>query len=370
MTKHSINNVPRYFVPYTNDCFQNAYGAIISYMNLKPDLILADYLSFMYDAETGYLGANYLQRPSTSIEFTEEELNTSLEYVYYPATSHFSSGRVQESKDLPPDMIKISLFIEDNADIAFSRLKELINDEKPVVAVVDMYYMSYHRAYQKEHGLHAVVITGYNEEEGYVELFDKYRLSSSDFDGRLPINDLMQARGSENFSYTHARPIRNLWMEFNKSDHFFYNEKRWISIIKESCKRMKGGQNVPGCKCGLERLDVFRRDLLAKKEEKPVEEMLNFFRYYYSANFKVLSRSRYRYNAFLNELGAVLPESLITEVSQLLGESAKRWEISANLSLRLAITKNIASVDNVCEQIQAIQDYESRAVEKLFNYIK
>jgi hypothetical protein len=370
MSKHSIMNVPRYFVPYTNDCFQNAYGSVISYLELKPELLLADYLSFVYDPKSGYAGMNYLQKEGTSVEFTEEELNCSLEYVYFPTTTIFSQRKGQQTKNIQNDQIKITWYIEDDENIAYLRMKELIDMEMPVVVVVDLYYIKYHKAYQKEHGLHAVVVTGYNEEENYVEIFDKYRFSSCDFDGKFPIDELILARNSKNCSGRYNRPIRNLWMEFSGNKQFVYNEKRWREILEESCRRMYGEKDILGCKCGLDSLEAFRRDLAAKREGEMDQAMLDYFKYYYSAIFRSLSRSRIRFNEFLIALDSKLPEELVTEVTSLLKESSKGWEINANLSIRLAITKNINAIDNLSEQIKAIWDYESLAVEKLHKYIK
>ncbi|MHB8062504.1 MAG: BtrH N-terminal domain-containing protein [Ruminiclostridium sp.] len=369
MSKHSIMNVPRWFSPYTNDCFQNAYGSVVSYLKLNPDLILADYLSFVYDPESGFAGMNYLHKESASVEFSEEELNIALEYVYFPATANFSMHEEQKRKDIQDDEIKITWYIDDDQSIAYSRMKELIDNDMPVVVVVDLYYIKYHKAYQKEHGLHAVVITGYNEEENYVELFDKYRFSNCDFDGQISIDELMLARTSENCSVRYSRPIRNLWMEFSGQKQFIYNEKRWMAILEESCRRMCGEKDLLGCKCGLNSMEDFRKDLLAKKDEKADQELMDFFRFYYSSLFRSLSRSRNRFNAFLLALGSALPEELVTEVTSLLKEAAKGWEINANLSIRLAITKNLNSIEKLNEQLNAIWNYENEAVGKLYKYI-
>lgn len=369
MSKHSIKNVPMYFTPYTNDCFQNAYGSIVSYLGLNPDLILADYLSFAYEPQSGIAGRNYLHKESTSVEFSEEELNISLEYVHYPETTNFSKREDKEIEKIQDDKIRIIWYIEDDQHIAYLRMKELIDSEMPVVVVVDMYYMNYHKAYLKEHGLHAVIVTGYNEEENFVELFDKYRISGSDFAGRISIDDLMLARGSENRSDRFARPIRNLWMEFTKNDEFFYNDNRWRAIIEESCRRMQGEKELLGCKCGLESLESFRRDLLAKKDQKPEPELMSLFRNYYSALFRDLSRSRKRFSAFLNALGSSLPEELVAELTSLLKESADSWEINANLSVRLSITKKMESIDKLDERLIEIWNCENAVVDKLYKYI-
>ena len=369
MSKHSIMDVPRYFVPYTNDCFQNAYGSLISYFKLNPDLLLSDYLSFVYNPEAGFAGINYLHKEAASVEFTEEELNVSQEYIYYPSTTYFSRRGEQSSKVIANDKLKITWYIDDDQDIAYSRMKELIDNDMPVVVVVDLYYIRYHKAYQKEHGLHAIVITGYNEEENYVELFDKYKFSNCDFDGRIPADELMKARSSENCSNKITRPIRNLWMEFDGNRQFVYSEKRWRGVIEESCRRMHGEKELLGCKSGFKSIEAFRKDLLEKKNQSIDQEFNELFRNYYSAVFRSLSRGRNRFAAFLNALDSELPQELVTGVTNLLKESAKAWEINANLSIRLAITKNMNGIDNLSEQLIAICNYEGKAVEMLHKFI-
>ncbi|HEX2927223.1 MAG TPA: BtrH N-terminal domain-containing protein [Ruminiclostridium sp.] len=364
ISRHSINEVPRYFVPYVNDCFQNTYGALVSYMGLKPELILADYLSFMYDPDMGHIGANFLHRQSNSFVFTEEQLNSSLEYAYFPGVSQFSNCCAAEEENLPDDKIKITLYVEDDQDIAHSRLIELIDREIPVIVVVDLYYMRYHGAYLKRHGAHAVVVTGYNQEEGYVELFDKYDLSKSNFDGRMPVEELILARKSENPLGSYNKPIRNLWMEVRKNSSFFYNDKRWESIITESCSRMYGQKEVLGSKCGLDMIEALRKDLLERKERMQGDELFSFLGYYNEA-FRVMSRNRIRFGVFLKEIAEKLKDNSAEEISALLKDSAKRWEIISNLVLRSALTRDKGVIDNICTQIQQIKDIESRAVEML-----
>lgn len=370
MQKHSIRNVPRYFVPYTADCFQNAYGALVSYYNLNTDLILADYLSFMFDAGTGYIGVNFLHKPSRTFEFTKEEMNTSLEHVRFSPAVCYNSGITGEADAVPEDKISICMYFQDDRDLAYKRLKELIDADIPVVTVVDLYYMNYHRAFGKDHGAHAVVVTGYDEEEGYIELFDKYSLSNSDFDGRIPVEEFKMARSSENFQGTYSKPIRNMWMEVAVNSSFHFNDCRWKAIITESCGRMLGEKDVLGFKCGLGAIEQLRSSLLRKKQELPAEELFQEYRYYYSPAFKIISRSRTRFGVFLKLLEAELPRGLVETAVFQLEESAKKWEIVSNLSLRLAITKNTSSIDNLCKQLEAIKDNEGQAVDKLLGWLK
>lgn len=365
---NSLNEkVPRYFEPYVNDCFHNAYSAVLMYMGLNPNLILADYLSFMYDNKNDLIGVNYLYRHNTSVEFTEEELNTSLEFAYLPATSCFSSNAVRDGGVRYKDRVNINMYIDDNPIAAYSRLKELIDNGIPVVAAVDLYYMSYHKAYGKDHGLHCIVITGYNEEEGYFELFDKFALSNSDFDGRLPIRDVNIGRMSENpLSWGDLkRPVRNLWMELNTDKDFKVDEGKLINILNESYKRMTGQKEVLAYKCGLDALDSFINDLLIKKEEELDIKRIYWYRSYLNINFKNIARNRKRFAAFIGEVGYLLPEHLVSGLSDYLEESSKHWEISANIALKLGIRKSLNLTGELVSQLYKIRELEKNIVEKL-----
>jgi hypothetical protein len=365
-----IDGVPRYFEPYVNDCFHNSYAAVLKHMGMNPGMILADYLSFMYDNKKDHIGVNYFYRSNTSVEFTEEELNTSLEFAYLPATSRFSPTAAANSEARFKDRVNIEMYTQDDSDIAYTRLKEMIDNGKPVIAAVDLYYMSYHRAYQKEHGLHCVVITGYNEEEGYFDLFDKFKLSSSDFDGRIPISDVNLGRASENplpLDDRSKRPIRNLWIEIKADKDFKITKDKLIHILDESCKRMSGTKEVLGYKCGLEMLDSFMDDLLQKKEEELDEKRINWYRSYLNSSFKVIARSRKRFMAFVAEIGSILPGQSVSMVSCYLEESSTHWDIAASIVLKMGIKKSLSLTDDLVKHLGEIRKIESLIVEALEN---
>ena len=359
----SIDGVPRYFEPYVNDCFQNAYGAIVAYFGLKTELVLADYLSFMYDKDTGYIGLNYLHKPSQSFEFSEEQLNTSLEYVYFPAVTHYSGHDKSEVHKLPDNKIKISLYVEDDPNIAHKRLIELIDKGQPFVAVVDLYYMKYHHAYLKNHGAHAVIVTGYNKEEGYVEIFDKYSISKCDFDGRMSVEDFIIGRNSENDQGSYTKPIRNMWMEVTKNPGFKMSYDLCENIINKSLSRMTG-EKVMATKCGLPALEEFTRDLILKRDTMPDDELYSLLRYY-NAACKFLTRSRKRFAVFLKEISSRVSDT--EEICECLKDSSAKWEIVTNLSLRAALSKNKDIVTNICRQLELIKETESRTVEMLMH---
>ncbi|HEX3029382.1 MAG TPA: BtrH N-terminal domain-containing protein [Clostridia bacterium] len=369
MGKAAIENVPRYFAPHINDCFHNGYAAILSFLNQNPDIILADYLSFMYDIKTGFIGVTFYYRHSVSVEFSEEELNTSMEFVYLPGTTVFDPETISSKDFSTKEKVNINMFIHDDAEVAYSRLKELIDGGSPVMLVVDLYYMPFHRAYQKDHGLHCIVVTGYDEEEGTFDVFDKYRLSSSDFDGKLPMSVVRDGRISDNplsnaMAGNYKRPIRNLWMEVNVNKDFNVDESKIFKVFSESCMRMTGSKKVLGDICGLAKLEEFRNDLLKKKETID-EKTLFYFRTYLNGSFKNIARQRKRFGVFINEVSAILPQSTVKEITDLITQSSTNWDICANVAYKFGITKSLSLIDDLYSRLGNIKEIEAEITKKL-----
>lgn len=369
MAMKDIKNVPRFFEPYVSDCFHNALSAQLLYLGLNPNIILADYLSFLYEKETGYMGVNYLYKYNTSVEFSEKELNTSFEQAYFPVPELYE-GNIDQKATAAKDQIIVKMYIENNSDRAYNRVKELIDQDIPVVAAVDLFYMRYHRAYQKEHGLHYVVITGYNEEEGWYELFDKYKLSNSDFDGKLQIDEIRMARASDNplsnaMMGEYTRPIQNVWCEVENYKDFEVKTDRIIATLKESCRRMNSEKDVLGFQCGFEAISTLISDFDSKKSEALSETRQYMFKTYYNETFKTIARSRKRFKTFINELKELIPQNFQEEISNLLEESSKHWDICANLSLKLGITKKLALLDDIINQLNEVVINEQKVISSL-----
>jgi len=372
LRKHSISNVSRYYDPDSHDCFHNVLLSYLLYKGLNINLVLADYLNFMYDRDSGYIGLNYLDRPLKSILLTEEELNTSLEYVFSPTTASYEDYDTVINDSRYGDRIRIFRFFDDDNERACSHLKDLIDRNEPTIIAVDLFYMNYHRAYQKEHGLHYVMVIGYDEEKGLIELFDKKFNTESDFDGCLPVQDIMMARSSDNplvdpVLGEYNRPIRNVWAEV-KTDSFAVSDQKSLNIIRKSCARMYGQEEVLGHKCGLGVIDQFRKDLL-KRRESEFDSIQGLFRYY-TGSLKNIARSRRRFKVFINELSSILPENLINEVSCLLADSSKCWDLCSNISYKFAITKSRELVQSIYDKLGTSLECEKKAVDLLSSFLQ
>jgi hypothetical protein len=374
MGSNFVQNVPRYFEAYVNDCFSNVWASLIQYLGQNPAIALADYLSFMYDETTDYVGVNFFFKYTTTVEYGEEEMNTSFEFIYnYPTTQYDKSTETNRRMD--KDKINLYMYISDDANVAYERVKELIDSNLPALVGVDIYDMSYHKMHKNIHVLHAVVITGYDEENGYFELFDKHLLSESNFDGKLPIEEINKARISDNLMKNpmigdYNRPIRHFWMEIDVGETFKVTKERIYDILEESCQRMLGQKEILGQRCGLQRIDDFRKDLLLKKEIVMDERGIFLFRTYYFNAFKSIVRNRNRFKVFIEAAGHVLSDGSKIEILCILEESSKKWEICASLFLKIGISKQMKSMDNLDKQLTSIIEIESRLIEKLSASIK
>lgn len=374
MSKHFISDVPRYFQPQVNDCFSTALTSYILYRKLNPNITMADYLSLMYDEKNGYLGLNYLFKPNSTVFFTDEELNTSFHFFYMAPVETYKLKEDKDIQEKDKGKIYISKYIEDS-DNAYLRTKELIDNDIPVIVAVDLYYMNYHRAYQKEHGLHYVVITGYDEENGYYELFDKFKLASCNFDGKLPISDIISGRASKNpqsnpLMGSYEREILNNWIEVKVNEDFNVSKEDIFSIISESLDRMKGKKEVLGNKCGINVLKDFINYMKLKKQEELDEQNTYYFNTYLNQAFKVIARNRKRFKLFISEAKSFFTIEAASEIENCLEDSSRFWDISANLCYKLAISKRLSLIDDISIQLEKVIETENILIEKLDIFIQ
>ncbi|MFC5468077.1 BtrH N-terminal domain-containing protein [Cohnella suwonensis] len=369
--RHSAEGVPRYFSPHAGDCFNNVYGAALSHLGLNPDIVLADYMNFMYDEGTRCIGINFLMRFSASNEFTEEELNSSMEFAYLPATSYFDrDGSESGGSRRCKDRVHIQLLLTDDPETAHLRLKERIDAGKPHIVAVDLHEMSYHRAFGREHGLHAVVVTGYDEETKVYELFDKYKHSSSDFDGELPMEEVRRGRSGicrydNPLTGPFAREVRNMWMEVDADPAFRIEPDKLRNVFRASVRRMKGEEIVLGQPCGLRRIVRFRESVTETGARTPSEEEVYLFRHVYNRNLKLVSRQRKRFLVFAEAIGFLLPVPLLEGLRERLEESAMRWDICANLALKFGISRKADALEEMARQLILIEGLEREIAERL-----
>ncbi|GIQ67226.1 hypothetical protein DUZ99_17575 [Xylanibacillus composti] len=370
MGRQIVKDVPRYYETYVNDCFATAYGALLQHLDLNPQLILADYMSFMFDEESGFIGINFLYRYSASVEFSEEELNSSLAAVYFPATSLYEGNESEEVPVQHADKLIFRMYVHDDPRTAERRLREIIDEGRPVAVFVDLYHMHYHQAYQHEHGLHAVVITGYDEEAEQYYMFDKYLMTNCDFDGAISMNEVRNGRVSDcpmsnPIVGDYHRSIRHLWVEIQGERTFSITDELLASVLMESRRRMLGEVKVHGQTCGFPAMHAFRKYLLQLDLSNMDERTTYLFRSYYCQALKQIARQRRRFAAFISEIPDSLVNGMAKSVCEELNEVSKNWDITANLALKLAASKRLSLIADMVKRLELLEEMERGIVDKI-----
>lgn len=369
MKKNIVENVPRYFEPFVQDCFINTYSAALLFNGYNPNIMLTEYLSFVFDEQTGFIGTNFvLHDHQTSVEFSEDELNSSMELVYLSATTVYTG----EHATLPSaykDRVMLQWFIHDDAQIAQDRAKQVIDSGQPVITTVDLFHMPYHDYYQKKHQFHSIVITGYDEVNQTYTVFDKYMIGNCDFDGTLTFEQLHAGRASEIIFEnpklgTQKRPIRNLWVELNMDKTYVLTNDKIFKVIEESCKRMLGETTVLGEECGLQKIDALRKFFKRKKETGIDDDLEHLLREHYLLYFKRLYRSRQRFKVFIHEISDLLPLDA-DEIIEMLEKSSNHWQILSTLALKLVVSKNLKIFDSLDKQLLSIIELEEQVIQNL-----
>jgi len=362
-----IANVPRYYEPYVCDCFTNAYGALLQHRKLDPAIGLADYLNFMYDPQIQQIGINFLHGYSDTVLFTEEELNSSMPFAYLPPTSVYDEAVAELPPGVTRDRVCIRQFVHDDPAVADARLQDKLRQGEPVSVVVNLHNIHYHRAYGTQHGIHALVVTGYDAAADEYLLFDKYAMSSSDFDGRLSKQELMTARNalcdmSNPLVGERARQVRHLWMELEADPELAFKEEQARVLMAGSLRRMKGEEQVLGVRCGFPALVLFCSDLAAKADQ-PFDERERFrFRFNYYNALKSVGRQRKRFLAFLAAADEAYGWNTLAQTRDWLTAAALHWDIAANLSLKLGLTAKLPLLAELTAQIGLAHKMEQQFI--------
>lgn len=362
-----VADVPRYYEPYVCDCFTNGYGALLQHRKLDPALGLADYLNFMYDPQLQQIGINFLHGYSDTVMFSEEELNSSMPFAYLPPTSVYSEPVAELPPELTKDRFAIRQFVHDDPAVADAQLQDKLRQGEPVSVVVNLHHIHYHRAYGTQHGIHALVVTGYDAATDEYLLFDKYAMSSSDFDGRLSRQELLTARNSlcdmsNPLVGEQSREVRNLWMELVADPALVFKEEQARILMTGSLRRMKGEEQVLGVRCGFPAFALFCSDLAAKVDQ-PFDERERFrFRFNYYNALKAVGRQRKRFLAFLTAADAAYGWNTLAKAGEWLTTAAQHWDIAANLSLKLGLTAKLPLLAELTARVELAQEVEQQFI--------
>ncbi|MCL2051389.1 MAG: BtrH N-terminal domain-containing protein [Lachnospiraceae bacterium] len=101
-----------------------------------------------------------------------------------------------------------------NAELSWKEICIKLDEQIPIIALVDVFYLDYMPYYKKEHSIHSIIICDYCEQEGMVDIIDWYKPYL--YKGKIHIEELNLARSSKNpigMLVNSGYPIESKWIE-------------------------------------------------------------------------------------------------------------------------------------------------------------
>ncbi len=243
-----------------------------------------------------------------------------------------------------------------SAKKAWQAVKELIDNDVPVMLQVDMFYLDYWRGKTGHFGGHAIVLAGYDEERGEAYVTDvrnkKIEVKRRE-DGLFAtsLENLEEARSSTFKPF----PPRNAWATFAFPKDLIPLEKAIKTAIKTNAERFL---NPPIKNLGIKGIrhfanqvvkwpDIIRGtvyDPIQFKAQIPMLK-LNLFLDYAFIEEAGTGGGLFRrmYSRFLKEAYGVLRAKILREARDLMMKSADIWTEIA----RILLVASEAQQDNV-----------------------
>jgi len=236
-----------------------------------------------------------------------------------------------------------------SAKKAWQAVKELIDNDVPVMLQVDMFYLDYWRGATGHFGGHAIVLAGYDEERGEAYVTD---VRSKKIDAKrkedglfvTSLESLAEARSSTFKPF----PPRNAWFTFSFPKELAPLEKAIKTAIRSNAKRFLNplirNLGVKGIRRFADQVvkwpDIIRGTVYDPIQFKAQISMLklNLFLAYAFIEEAGTGGGLFRrmYSRFLREAGQILRVEILEEAGNFMTKSADIWTGIANVLLAVS----------------------------------
>jgi hypothetical protein len=281
-----------------------------------------------------------------------------LEYYGYKNANQYISNAL-EYRIIPNrnELSNISFIKKKMSDIVISPLKNNVilktvisstnawkinkislDNEIIFIAIVDVYYIPYRREYEKIHGAHAVIVTGYDSYSDVVNIIDCYEPYF--YDGTITLVNFLRARSSKNPKDDNPYSgwqISNKWVDIYDGFNALSSE---MCILKNINDMLVSKTSTREELCGIDALNYllsiinhpvgqeFWRDL--HNDMFPLSCMFNLFLCNYMELSDNMNIFRSEYVAFFDDYYKKFQELLFMMLKQSI-------RINDSISLRFRI---------------------------------
>jgi len=247
---------------------------------------------------------------------------------------------------------------------ALQAVKEIIDNDVPVMLQVDMFYLDYWRGKTGHFGGHAIVLAGYDEERGeaYVTDVHNEKIEAERGEDGLfatSLESLAEARSSMFKPF----PPRNAWVTFTFPKELVPLEKAIKTAIKTNAERFLNPLNKNFGVKGIRHLadqvvkwpDIIHGTVYDPVQFKAQISMLklNLFLAYAFIEEVGTGGGFYRriYSRFLKEASHILHAEILGEAGDLMMKSADIWTEIADVFLKASEAQH-DKVKNVLAKAQ------------------
>lgn len=300
-----------------------------------------------------------------------------LDFTYINlAAAPMVSGRakVMEFEETLSKRLGVSIQVKQSKDYdkVFSKTKQMIDANKPVLAYVDMPYMAYFGMDEESHfGGHSIVIFGYDDEQ---ELFYVSERDHSEYPIRtpagpisedyhlVPYEQMKRARSSNHRPF----PANNKYLEFDFSGFRGVTKDALMAAIAATCDKML---NPPANLKGINGIAKFSKEI--KKWDKFDDEKLkragatNYFQIYADGGTGG-GIFRKMYGRFLIEAAPTIGVSALEAIGHDFVILADKWDTIAGQMWHLHESGDTALLGEMSAVIMDNHNIEAALLDRLW----
>ena len=267
-------------------------------------------------------------------------------------SSHFKIDVARRShfESLERQGIKTKTSTDDNFESGWSFVRSDLVNNHPLIISLNTYYLAEHYyPGRPRHGLHALILAGFNDDKNVVYIVDPSPRMS--YAGTLPFSIFKSAWGrlpNREPHYSWRKLVVPEIVHCNDSDMIIKNLEDNLNVMQCSAKNGTG----------ISAMKEFSGFL--GKQARTIQ----LLDHCYTA-FKLVATYRYGHVSYLSYAGKVLDNKDLVNISSDLKLIAQSWRVCSNIALKSIVKSDYDMIARIAKRIDLIHDLEKKAISKL-----
>ncbi len=335
-----------FYDDYEYYCFKNCYYNVLNYYGVKNAEYYIEY----------------------SMDWTFSKVGESDDEFKY----QFSTGDPYSSFHKPFNqrvhyLSKNELSIEE----IWERNKKAIDNNIPVIAQVDVFYLKYTPYYMKKHSFHSLILAGYEEQTKEVYVIDWYKPWF--YKGSMSFEELHLARNSENepdglFS---GNPINYLYSEVESAQWNMDKISTFELInksIQDNLDKYYSGRIEDNDYKGYYAINEVAK-LIEKNISLNPDNRARFLEDLHQKLYFIVTRKKLFY-WHIEKINKDFPLIYVDHVKKELGDTIKQWKILLSLIIKCSMSKENSIYENIVANMHDIIIKEKQFYYTLYEFNK